>query len=296
MAITYRTSFAGGGTSLTADRTIAFTPTAGDLLLAFCTVTGNTNAAPTFTDDQSGVWDRIATGLWATSANCSALFVRQTVATAVLHTATYATGSNTAGEIVVVALQGSSTFGSAAIRQYKRVENVAAGTPAPVFDAACLTSNCTLAGLSSGDATNQTPSGWTERQDVNQGTPTCAVHLCSRDSGFTGTTVTWGGACGTTFAAYIVEIDGRANGVLAATLGALTSTATGTVQVKGTASVTLGSITTTATGAVKIQGALAKTLGALTVAGAGTVTTPGATSPVMRARGSRRGGRRGGRR
>lgn len=58
-------------------------------------------------------------------------------------------------------------------------------------------------------------------------------------------------------------------GTLARTLGALTSVGTGTVAVSGQGAVTLGALTSTGAGTVTVDGTLAKTLGALVVAGVG---------------------------
>ena len=70
-----------------------------------------------------------------------------------------------------------------------------------------------------------------------------------------------------------VGASGR-TGSLSATLGALTSSATGTVLISGTASKTLGTLTSSATGTVALNGTLSKTLGALTLASEG--SAPGA--------------------
>lgn len=62
-------------------------------------------------------------------------------------------------------------------------------------------------------------------------------------------------------------------GTLSVTLGALTSSATGTVAIAGALSKTLGTLTSSATGTVALTGALSQTLGALTLAADGTVTS-----------------------
>jgi hypothetical protein len=67
------------------------------------------------------------------------------------------------------------------------------------------------------------------------------------------------------------------NGSLSATLGAVTSSAAGTVAVTGASAPSLGAVTSSAAGQVANNGALAKTLGSLNrQSGAGTVANTGA--------------------
>lgn len=71
---------------------------------------------------------------------------------------------------------------------------------------------------------------------------------------------------------YIVIAAGAA--VVAATLDAVTSSATGTLAIAGTASVTLAAVTSTAAGALTLQGTLAGTLGDTTLAATGALAGP----------------------
>lgn len=64
-------------------------------------------------------------------------------------------------------------------------------------------------------------------------------------------------------------------GISSATLGALATTATGTVAIVGSASQTFDALATTATGAVEIVATSSTTFGALTVTATGTVETAG---------------------
>ena len=57
------------------------------------------------------------------------------------------------------------------------------------------------------------------------------------------------------------------SGTLASTLGTLTASGTGTVEVAGATSATLGAVTSTSTGTVDVVGTTSATLGALTLAG-----------------------------
>lgn len=276
---TYRTSFAGGGTSGSGDRTVTITPAVGDLVVVFASTSGNTNASPTCTDNNSGTYDRIGTAAWGTSANTFSVFVRTALMANTTSTViTVATGANTAGEIVAVCVSGMSRVGASAVRsQGSQANQAASTTPAPALNQAALTSNITLGAIanSTNPATLTAPTGWTERQDVGQNTPTTGLEVVTRDSGFTGTTVTWGSTSGSVFASFILELDTGIGGSLSATLGDVTSSSSGTVAVSGSSAVTLDAATAAATGAVAIQGSAAVTLDALTASATGTVQSSG---------------------
>lgn len=74
-----------------------------------------------------------------------------------------------------------------------------------------------------------------------------------------------------------VDVQGQA----ALTLGALTTTAAGTVDVFGAASITLGTLTTAAAGTVDVRGSAAVTLASLTLSSAGAVAISGAASVTL---------------
>jgi len=123
-------------------------------------------------------------------------------------------GDETTGTIIFVcAVAGMPTSGLAAVRQFAVQNNgAAAGTPAPAFASLCLTGNVTLGcvGNNAAAAGSLTPpTGWTEPAstgDLAYATPSTGGEYCFRDSGFTGTTVTWGSASATVFGAIIVEL------------------------------------------------------------------------------------------
>lgn len=211
---TWRADAAGGGTTGSGDRTVTIVPAIGDLILVFVTVSVNTNASPTMTDNNgSGTYTLIATALFNTSANIMSVFVRNALMVNTTSTViTAVTGSNTSGELVAVAISGMTRTGTSAIRQSAVQANQAAsGTPAPAFAVAALTGNLTLGAVSNLSASPlmAPPASWTERQDVSQASPTIGLEVVTRDSGFTGTTVTWGATSATAFADIIVELDNR---------------------------------------------------------------------------------------
>lgn len=217
MAATYRTSAAGGGTSGTTNRTVTITPAVGDLLICFAALSGNTGWSPTMTDDNpsSAGWALVGVCRWSASANLMACWVRKALMANTTSTIiTAVTGSNTAGELVVVAYSGMTRVGINAIRQWGGQENQAAsGTPTPALPFACITGNPTLWAVASGDTTTSPNASWTERQDVSQATPTTALEVATRDSGFTGTSVAAAATQSTVFASMLVELDSSSTGL-----------------------------------------------------------------------------------
>lgn len=214
MAATFRTSAAGGSSSGTSNRTATITPAVGDLLVAVVCVAANTNSTPTCSDNNgSGTYDRILTADFAISAVNYRLsvFVRTALMANTTSTVvTAATGSNTSGVVHVLAFSGMSRAGSSAVRSQGQQNNQAAGTAAPALNQGALTSNPTLVGIGSGDTSTTAPTNWTERQDSSQTNDTVALETATRDSGFTGTTITFGAAQSTVFASFAIELDGSA--------------------------------------------------------------------------------------
>lgn len=211
---TFRTSVAGGGTSGTGNRTATITPTIGDLFVVYAFVSTNTNDTATCSDDNgSGTYTRIDVANVVISAvnHRLSVFVRDALlanTTSTIITAN--TGSNTSGILHVVAVSGMTKTGATAVRSKGLQNNQAAGTAAPVLNQAALTANITIAVCGSADTAIAEPSGWTERQETNQANPTIALETATRNSGFTGTTVTFGDSSSTTFCSYVLELDGSA--------------------------------------------------------------------------------------
>jgi hypothetical protein len=103
-----------------------------------------------------------------------------------------------------------SRTGAAAVLQSAKQENQGSGTtPAPVFGNSALTGNPTLGAVAntSNPATLTPPTGWTELDDLGITSPTAGLEYIGRNSGFTGTTVTWGSTSPTPFASLIIELD-----------------------------------------------------------------------------------------
>lgn len=199
-----------GGTG--AQPTGAFTPAANDLLIAFIVASDGVLATPTVSSDSGITFTKITSFTYRTSLDTVYAFVANALATAVSQIVSFTSaGDSTTGSVIFVArVSGMSRTGLGAIKQSSGQSNqAAAGTPAPVFGASALTGNPTLGviGNSTNPATMTVPTGWTEQSDLGYITPTTGGEYVSRDSGFTGTTITWGGTSASNFASLIVELD-----------------------------------------------------------------------------------------
>ena len=226
------TSFAGAGASnfnTTAGNKTATLAgaTLSDLLVVVCATSGVTTA-PTVTDDNSsGTYANITGALNNTSVDKMWLFVRTALVPATLSTIITMTsgGADTGGGLVVYRLTGMSRTGASAVRQSAIQQNIAAATPAPVFGSAALTGNsCIGAVLNLTNPATMTPTAspvWTEKHDLGYITPTTGLETQTIDSGFTGTTVTWGSASATQFGSLIAEMDSSAVAVTVTRLSAL---------------------------------------------------------------------------
>lgn len=207
---TLRTSAAGGSSSGTGNRTVTIVPAIGDLLVIYCCVAANTNNTPTCSDDNGGTYDRIDIANFAISTVNYRLsvFIRTALVPNTTSTiVTVATGSNSSGAVHCLAISGMTKTGAAAVRSRGLQDNQAAGTPEPILDQAALTGNITIVALGSADTTTTEPTGWTEAQDTNFINDTIALETAVRASGFTGTNIPFGAACGTQFASHAMELD-----------------------------------------------------------------------------------------
>jgi hypothetical protein len=195
--------------------TNSFTPAADDLLVCMVDWSGTTGAV-TLTDSLGGTWTQIITGLRQASADLGGIFVRDQLVdgsamTVTANNAVAGTGLNMA----IARVSGMFRTGAGAVRQSGKVENTGSGTtPSVTFGGACLTGNPTIVVI--GNATNianiTPPVGWTEQIDLGHATPTRGIEYATRDSGFTGTTITWGAASGTAWGSLGIELDGTSPG------------------------------------------------------------------------------------
>lgn len=193
--------------------TAAFTPAAGDLLVVFATASGSVDATPTLTNSLGLTFTKVNSALSRASADTIYCFVANQFAAASSQTVTFDTPNdvNTGCIVYVAAVAGLVRTGLAAIRQSAIQNNDTAGTaPNPAFSIAALTANPCLGGMT--NATNPSamtqPSGWTEgTADLGYASPTTGGEYAFINSGFTGTTVTWGSNSATASGSVIVELD-----------------------------------------------------------------------------------------
>lgn len=203
-ATTNGTSYASG----------AFTPAANDLLFVFVVASDTTDAATTLTGTGGSTFTRSRTTAFRTGTDRIVSFVSDKGVTATSQTVTFGCAGDaaTGAVIFVIRVAGIGLYGTAALRQTSDVNNAAAGgTPAASFSAACLTDNVTLGciGNSTNPATVTPPTSWTEDAagDTGYATPTTGGEYVYRNSGFTGTTMTWGSTSASAFGVSIVEIN-----------------------------------------------------------------------------------------
>jgi hypothetical protein len=210
---TYYTSSSGGGTSGSGDRTASISVASGDLIVAFASVSGNTQVSPTMTDNDGGTYALVGQALWDGSANNMLCFVRNSLSPAGKVTLTLGTDTNTAGEIVIIAYSGMTRTGAAAIKQITSLANQATSTtPSASFANPVTSGDQLLAAVASGDKYTDEPGGWNEHENVSQSTPTTALEVTSGETGFTGTTVTYGSSETSGYAMMVVELDASMSG------------------------------------------------------------------------------------
>jgi len=191
----------------------AFTPTAGSLLVAFVFGSATSVGVGTFSTSAGVAFVKAGTSA-AAGGNAHALhcFVATSFAAASSQTATFdSTGDQTTGQVIFIGeLTGMSFNGATAVVQTAKQDNISgAAAPAPAFAAAADAGNPVIGcvGIEGANpATITEPTGWTERGDTGYATPTTGAEYVTRDSGFSGTTVTWGSS-ESIFCSMIVEFD-----------------------------------------------------------------------------------------
>lgn len=255
----YRTSSTSTATTSSSTRTISISAQAGDLLVVCAATQSATGiSASAMTDDQSGTWQisSLPFGQFTggSAVDYGIVYTRNQIVatTATINITINYTDTQDATALVCLAFTGFTRAGSSVKKQHAKTDNGTAGTtPAPAFAGSALTGNVTFGMIAnaSNPAGMTTPTNWTERQDIGEVTPTTGLEVVTRDSGFTGTTVTWGSTSATSFGAVIVELDTTAetsNFVASNTLAALTAVSDFTNASAFAASNTLDDMTATA--------------------------------------------------
>lgn len=205
-----------GNTPNTSD---AFVPTTGDLLMVCVSVQDSVDASPTLSSSAGLTFTNIGTqAVYGGSISTVYWFVANALVTDTSsQTVTWTEASDVGGGSVIFTygISGMSRVGTDAIRQAAAMNNrnAGAGAPAPAFSGAALTGNVVLGclGNNSNPAGMTAPSGFTEPSspsgDVGYITPTTGAETVFINSGFTGTTVTWGSSSATQSGSLIVELD-----------------------------------------------------------------------------------------
>lgn len=191
----------------------AFNVFTDELIVVFVGGTA-TIANGTVTDSLGGTYTDCGTAQKASSADEMHVFIRDSlISSNTTMTVTWdCTGDAATGCIMfVVRVSGMTRTGLSAMRQFASQNNQAGGgTPAPAFSVAALTENPTLGVIF--NATNPAgmtaPTSWAELiADVGFGSPTTGGEYVVRNSGFTGTTITWGSTSASAFCSIIIELD-----------------------------------------------------------------------------------------
>ena len=195
----------------------SFVPTIGDLLVVFVTKEASVHTSIVSADLTSSVsmtFSLIRAQTFRSSADALVVFVsNQLVSNVSSQTVQIESGSDSGlGSIIsVYGVSGMRRTNTGAVRQQGGQSNQTAGTtPAPAFAGAALTGNCCIGAVA--NATNPAgltnPGSWSESQDTGYTTGAITgLETAFRNSGETGTTITWGSTSASAFASIILELD-----------------------------------------------------------------------------------------
>lgn len=205
-------------TGNTPNATGAFAPASGDLLVVFVTKEASAAATIVSADLTSSVaptgFTLIRTQTFRSGADALCVFVADALTTnTTSRTVSLASGADAgAGTIIsVYSVAGITQTGAAAVEHHAGQSDQTAGTtPAPAFSGAARTINCCMGAVA--NATNPAgltqPASWSESQDVGYTTgAVTGLETAFRNSGETGTTITWGSTSASAFASIIIELD-----------------------------------------------------------------------------------------
>ena len=193
----------------------SFNPAVDDLIVVFCAISGVDDDAGTCTESAGGgTYTKIDHAEQAQGRIYMFVADQLCAATTARTISVDVSGGTNQGSGVfmwVVTVAGMDRSGLAAIKQSAKDENQASGQPAaPIFGSSVTSGDLVL-----GAVMNQTnPAGLTipgdfdaELSDIGGLNPTRGGHLVKDDTGFTGTTVTWGSNSASAFCAAVLELD-----------------------------------------------------------------------------------------
>lgn len=216
-------------TTTAGDKTVTATPAVNDLIVIIAPATGTNeaNAATTaVSDNNSGgagtylkLVDSINVG--APGSPRMTAWVRTALvgsATSTVFTASQ--GSSNGGGLAVCKITGMTRVGLEAIRRAGIAVGANTTTPAVNVITPFLTANACIGAVvnETNPATLTAPGSWGELADAGYSSPVTGLEVASRDSGETGSTITWG-STSSAWRAVVIELDSSA--LSATPLGAL---------------------------------------------------------------------------
>lgn len=194
----------------------SFSPVNNDLLVVLIVVSGSVpdGTATVTTTGQSITFTRGGEASF-NSANYVGFYVANSFATTTSMTLTFTCTSDpgTGVALFVNGVSGMSRTGASAIRQSDSNVGGVGTTPSSTLPAVALTGNPVLVvvGVNGvNPAALTAPTSWNEQADVGWTTPTFGAEYATRDSGFTGTSITYGATVAGVWGSWGFELDASA--------------------------------------------------------------------------------------
>jgi hypothetical protein len=194
-------------------KTVTATPALGDLIVVLVAATGVASGLGISDNngDGHGTYEQIVSSLKNTSADQMVAFVRSDAIQKAASTVWTTSGdsASTGGGLFVCKITGATIAGPAFIRQSGAQNNgAAAATPTDALSVAALTTNALLSAVfnATNPAGTTVPTSWTSLSNTGYATPTTGLICASINSGFTGSSVTWGGTSATAYCSLALEM------------------------------------------------------------------------------------------
>jgi len=220
MATTTAVTLYTSTTNASSYTTASFTPAANDLLVVMAIATASFLQSPTLTESQGEttftlVYDGVDNISLKTGDRMYLFVANSLLASATARTLNFdCTGDAASGCILATyRVSGMSKTGAAAIRQKTFTHWTDTSTITTTFASTCLTGNPTITywGDSTSTTPNKTaPTNWTRNHNGGYSNPSTGCCSCTRDSGFTGDTITWGSAGAIDSSVISIELDAGA--------------------------------------------------------------------------------------
>lgn len=198
------------------NKTVTATPAVNDLLVVIAGASGTNeaNAATTAVTDNnaSGTYTKLVDSASAgagASPRLTAWVRTALIGSGVSTVITAAQGSSSGGGLAVLKITGMTRVGLAAIRRAGIAFGASGAAPSVICITPFLTANACIGAVVNGGnpATLTQPGSWTELGDLGYNTPPTGLEFASRDSGETGSTITWGSTSGSDWRAMVLELN-----------------------------------------------------------------------------------------